>query len=123
MGVVVCACSWMGIFLYSVRGKHEQISPRTPREAPLSEIDLAFTLATSVQGSMKTGLRQLLWLLVAMYTNLNFARDRKLSQITWLAESGSRALRTGRSWLTLMPWYRRSCAGELFRREVSHGEP
>ncbi|KAF4783304.1 cytochrome P450 [Colletotrichum scovillei] len=58
---IVCEC------------KHEQLPPSTPRQAPLSEIDLAFTLATSVQGGMETGLRQMLWLLVATHTNVDSA--------------------------------------------------
>ncbi|WYZ40222.1 hypothetical protein EsH8_IV_000563 [Colletotrichum jinshuiense] len=36
------------------------------------DIDLAFTLATSIQGGMETGPRQMLWLLVAAHTNPDF---------------------------------------------------
>ncbi|KAK1721830.1 hypothetical protein BDP67DRAFT_498719 [Colletotrichum lupini] len=73
MGVVVCACLWMRFLLSSVRVQAEQLPPSTPKQAPLSGIDLAFTLATSVQGGMETDLRKMLWLLVATHTNVEIA--------------------------------------------------
>lgn len=36
-----------------------------PADSPVSDLDLAFTLATSVQGGMETSPRQILWLFVA----------------------------------------------------------
>ncbi|KAF9875582.1 cytochrome [Colletotrichum karsti] len=38
----------------------------------ISDLDLAFTLATSIQGGMETGPRQMLWLLVAAHANTGF---------------------------------------------------
>ncbi|KAG2419130.1 hypothetical protein HFD88_002234 [Aspergillus terreus] len=36
-----------------------------PADSPVSDLDLAFTLATSIQGGMETSPRQLLWLFIA----------------------------------------------------------
>ncbi|KAF9887196.1 hypothetical protein FE257_010450 [Aspergillus nanangensis] len=36
-----------------------------PADAPVSDLDLSFTLATSIQGGMETSPRQLLWLFIA----------------------------------------------------------
>ncbi|KAG9195394.1 hypothetical protein G6011_00515 [Alternaria panax] len=41
----------------------------TPMESPVSDLDLAFTLATSIQGGMETSPRQILWLFVAAIQN------------------------------------------------------
>ncbi|KAK1987220.1 cytochrome P450 [Colletotrichum cereale] len=41
-------------------------------EEPVPEIDLAFALATSVQGGMETAPRQMLWLLIAAHENRDF---------------------------------------------------
>ncbi|KAL5340233.1 cytochrome P450 [Aspergillus crustosus] len=46
--------------------KHE------PAAAPVSDLDLAFTLATSIQGGMETSPRQLLWLFIAAIANPGF---------------------------------------------------
>lgn len=37
----------------------------TPAASPVADLDLAFTLATSIQGGMETSPRQLLWLFIA----------------------------------------------------------
>lgn len=44
----------------------------TPKDAPVSDLDLAFTLATSIQGGMETSPRQLLWLFIAAISNPGF---------------------------------------------------
>ncbi|CAG5153583.1 uncharacterized protein ALTATR162_LOCUS3239 [Alternaria atra] len=41
----------------------------TPVDSPVSDLDLAFTLATSIQGGMETSPRQILWLFVAAVQN------------------------------------------------------
>lgn len=38
---------------------------QAPADSPVADLDLAFTLATSIQGGMETSPRQLLWLFVA----------------------------------------------------------
>ncbi|KAH3998970.1 hypothetical protein HBH70_093180 [Parastagonospora nodorum] len=43
-----------------------------PEDAPVSDLDLAFTLATSIQGGMETSPRQILWLFVAALQNPGF---------------------------------------------------
>ncbi|EUC27380.1 hypothetical protein COCCADRAFT_10015 [Bipolaris zeicola 26-R-13] len=43
-----------------------------PASYPVAELDLAFTLATSIQGGMETSPRQLLWLFVAALRNRDF---------------------------------------------------
>ncbi|KAF3036125.1 hypothetical protein E8E11_002076 [Didymella keratinophila] len=43
-----------------------------PADAPVSDLDLAFTLATSIQGGMETSPRQILWLFVAVIQNPGF---------------------------------------------------
>lgn len=43
-----------------------------PADAPVSDLDLAFTLATSIQGGMETSPRQMLWLFVAAVQNPSF---------------------------------------------------
>jgi cytochrome P450 len=43
-----------------------------PADAPVSDLDLAFTLATSIQGGMETSPRQILWLFVAAIQNPGF---------------------------------------------------
>jgi cytochrome P450 len=43
-----------------------------PTNSPVSDLDLAFTLATSIQGGMETSPRQLLWLFVAPLHNPGF---------------------------------------------------
>jgi cytochrome P450 len=40
-----------------------------PIDSPVSDLDLAFTLATSIQGGMETSPRQILWLFVAAIQN------------------------------------------------------
>ena len=40
-----------------------------PADSPVSDLDLAFTLATSIQGGMETSPRQILWLFVAAMHN------------------------------------------------------
>ncbi|KAL1795724.1 hypothetical protein ACET3X_005948 [Alternaria dauci] len=40
-----------------------------PRDSPVSDLDLAFTLATSIQGGMETSPRQMLWFFVAAIQN------------------------------------------------------
>jgi cytochrome P450 len=40
-----------------------------PVDSPVSDLDLAFTLATSIQGGMETSPRQILWLFVAAMLN------------------------------------------------------
>lgn len=40
-----------------------------PADSPVSDLDLAFTLATSIQGGMETSPRQLLWLFIAAMSN------------------------------------------------------
>ncbi|CAN9371239.1 unnamed protein product [Alternaria alternata] len=44
-------------------------SKHAPVDSPVSDLDLAFTLATSIQGGMETSPRQLLWLFVAAIQN------------------------------------------------------
>ncbi|KAF3038667.1 hypothetical protein E8E12_007107 [Didymella heteroderae] len=43
-----------------------------PADAPVSDLDLAFTLATSIQGGMETSPRQILWLFVAAIQSPGF---------------------------------------------------
>ncbi|KAL4863804.1 hypothetical protein BDV12DRAFT_206173 [Aspergillus spectabilis] len=43
-----------------------------PADSPVSDLDLAFTLATSIQGGMETSPRQLLWLFIAAMSNPEF---------------------------------------------------
>ncbi|EUC44389.1 hypothetical protein COCMIDRAFT_6269 [Bipolaris oryzae ATCC 44560] len=43
-----------------------------PANHPVADLDLAFTLATSIQGGMETSPRQLLWLFVAALHNRDF---------------------------------------------------
>lgn len=43
-----------------------------PVDEPVPELDLAFTLATSIQGGMETSPRQMLWLFVAAVQNPDF---------------------------------------------------
>ncbi|KAF1930436.1 cytochrome P450 [Didymella exigua CBS 183.55] len=43
-----------------------------PADSPVSDLDLAFTLATSIQGGMETSPRQMLWLFVAAVHNPGF---------------------------------------------------
>ncbi|KAJ4368706.1 hypothetical protein N0V86_009615 [Didymella sp. IMI 355093] len=43
-----------------------------PADTPVSDLDLAFTLATSIQGGMETSPRQILWLFVAAIQNPGF---------------------------------------------------
>ncbi|KAL3484436.1 cytochrome P450 [Aspergillus germanicus] len=45
-----------------------------PENAPVSELDLAFTLATSIQGGMETSPRQILWLFVAALHDPSFVK-------------------------------------------------
>ncbi|KAF1967293.1 cytochrome P450 [Bimuria novae-zelandiae CBS 107.79] len=45
-----------------------------PADAPVSDLDLAFTLATSIQGGMETSPRQLLWLFIAAMQNPGFMK-------------------------------------------------
>ncbi|KAK1675660.1 cytochrome P450 [Colletotrichum godetiae] len=48
------------------------VAAKYAEAGPVPEIDLAFTIATSVQGGMETGPRQMLWLLVAAHANPDF---------------------------------------------------
>jgi cytochrome P450 len=41
------------------------VQKHAPTDSPVSDLDLAFTLATSVQGGMETSPRQFLWLFIA----------------------------------------------------------
>ncbi|KAL4939188.1 hypothetical protein BDV06DRAFT_231235 [Aspergillus oleicola] len=43
-----------------------------PENEPVSDLDLAFTLATSIQGGMETSPRQLLWLFIAALHDRSF---------------------------------------------------
>ncbi|KAL3455727.1 cytochrome P450 [Aspergillus heterothallicus] len=43
-----------------------------PSNSPVPDLDLAFTLATSIQGGMETSPRQLLWLFIAAIHNPSF---------------------------------------------------
>jgi cytochrome P450 len=43
-----------------------------PADSPVSDLDLAFTLATSIQGGMETSPRQILWLFTAALHNPEF---------------------------------------------------
>jgi cytochrome P450 len=43
-----------------------------PTDSPVSDLDLAFTLATSIQGGMETSPRQILWLFTAALQYPNF---------------------------------------------------
>ncbi|KAL4963658.1 cytochrome P450 [Aspergillus stella-maris] len=43
-----------------------------PKNEPVSDLDLAFTLATSIQGGMETSPRQLLWLFIAALQDRSF---------------------------------------------------
>ncbi|KAL4933242.1 cytochrome P450 [Aspergillus undulatus] len=43
-----------------------------PENEPVSDLDLAFTLATSIQGGMETSPRQLLWLFIAALRDRSF---------------------------------------------------
>ncbi|KAL4880291.1 cytochrome P450 [Aspergillus karnatakaensis] len=43
-----------------------------PATSPVSDLDLAFTLATSIQGGMETSPRQLLWLFIAAMQDPSF---------------------------------------------------
>ncbi|KAK2050680.1 cytochrome P450 [Colletotrichum somersetense] len=52
---------------HAVAAKHA-----TAGDDSVPEIDLAFGLATSVQGGMETAPRQMMWLLVAAHENLDF---------------------------------------------------
>ncbi|KAL4803357.1 cytochrome P450 [Aspergillus unguis] len=45
-----------------------------PADEPVSDLDLAFTLATSIQGGMETSPRQLLWLFIAALSNPDFMK-------------------------------------------------
>jgi cytochrome P450 len=45
---------------------------QSSRDSPVSDLDLAFTLATSIQGGMETSPRQILWLFVAATQNTGF---------------------------------------------------
>ncbi|KAF2448832.1 cytochrome P450 [Karstenula rhodostoma CBS 690.94] len=50
-----------------------------PADSPVSDLDLAFTLATSIQGGMETSPRQILWLFVAALQNPDWvARAHKV---------------------------------------------
>mgnify|MGYP004504256851 CR=1 FL=1 len=44
----------------------------SPTDSPVSDLDLAFTLATSIQGGMETSPRQILWLFVAAIQDPHF---------------------------------------------------
>jgi cytochrome P450 len=46
-----------------------------PENAPVSDLDLAFTLATSIQGGMETSPRQILWLFVAALHDPSFVKQ------------------------------------------------
>ncbi|KAJ4346786.1 uncharacterized protein N0V89_010718 [Didymosphaeria variabile] len=43
-----------------------------PADSPVADLDLAFTLATSIQGGMETSPRQILWLFIAAIQNPDF---------------------------------------------------
>lgn len=47
-------------------------SKHAPADNPVADLDLAFTLATSIQGGMETSPRQMLWLFVAAIRNRDF---------------------------------------------------
>ncbi|USP74740.1 cytochrome P450 [Curvularia clavata] len=47
-------------------------SKHAPADNPVADLDLAFTLATSIQGGMETSPRQMLWLFVAAVRNREF---------------------------------------------------
>lgn len=45
------------------------VPKHAPVDSPVSDLDLAFTLATSIQGGMETSPRQILWLFIAAIQN------------------------------------------------------
>ncbi|KAJ0161873.1 Fumitremorgin C synthase [Colletotrichum tanaceti] len=57
----------------AVAAKHHDAGGARGAAGGVPEMDLAFTLATSVQGGMETAPRQMMWLLVAAHANRDFA--------------------------------------------------